>query len=75
MIAFAGAVSRFIARHPSMKTLALAFLVMIGVLLVADGLGQHLPRGYVYFAMAFSLLVELINLKATTRRQPAEAAG
>ena len=75
MIAFAGAVSRFIARHPSMKTLALAFLVMIGVLLVADGLGQHLPRGYVYFAMAFSLLVELINLKATTRRQSAEAAG
>ena len=74
MIAFAGAVSRFIARRPSMKTLALAFLVMIGVLLVADGLGQHLPRGYVYFAMAFSLLVELINLKAGSG-QPAEAAG
>ena len=75
MIAFAGTVSRFIARHPSMKTLALAFLVMIGVLLVADGLGQHLPRGYVYFAMAFSLLVELINLTAASRRQPAETAG
>ena len=75
MIVFAGTVSRFIARHPSMKTLALAFLVLIGVLLVADGLGQHLPRGYVYFAMSFSLLVELINLRAASRRQPAEAAG
>ena len=50
------------------KTLALAFLVMIGVLLVADGLGQHLPRGYVYFAMLFSLLVEVINLRAGARR-------
>ena len=75
MIVFAGTVSRFIARHPSMKTLALAFLVMIGVLLVADGLGQHLPRGYVYFAMAFSLLVELINLKASARRRLAENPG
>jgi len=75
MIAFAGTVSRFISRHPSMKTLALAFLVMIGVLLVADGLGQHLPRGYVYFAMVFSLLVELVNLRAASRRQPSEAAG
>ena len=73
MIAFAGTVSRFIARHPSMKTLALAFLVMIGVLLVADGLGQHLPRGYVYFAMAFSLLVELINVRAASRRLSVEA--
>ena len=58
-----------------MKTLALAFLVMIGVLLVADGLGQHLPRGYVYFAMAFSLLVELINLRASARRRLAEIPG
>ena len=69
MIIFAGAVSRFISRHPSMKTLALAFLVMIGVLLVADGLGQHLPRGYVYFAMAFSLSVEVVNLGAGVRRR------
>ena len=71
MIMFAGAVSRFVQRHPSMKTLALSFLVMIGVLLVADGLGQHLPRGYVYFAMAFSLTVELINLRAGIRRKAA----
>ena len=68
MIVFAGFVSRFVARHPSIKTLALAFLVMIGVLLVADGLGQYLPRGYVYFAMVFSLLVEVINLRAGARR-------
>ena len=75
MIVFAGAVSRFVHRHPSMKTLALSFLVMIGVLLVADGLGQHLPRGYVYFAMIFSLLVELVNLRAGVRRRTVEATG
>ena len=67
MMLFAEPVSAFVARHPSVKTLALAFLVMIGVLLVADGLGQHLPRGYVYFAMIFSLAVELINIRARTR--------
>ena len=75
MIAFAGGISRFVQRHPSMKTLALAFLVMIGVLLIADGLGQHLPRGYVYFAMVFSLSVEIINLRAGARRTAAEVAG
>ena len=69
MVLFAGAISRFVSHHPSLKTLALAFLVMIGVLLVADGLGQHLPRGYVYFAMVFSLLVEMINLRAGARRR------
>ena len=71
MIGFAGPIGRFVARHPSMKTLALAFLVLIGVLLVADGLGEHFPRGYVYFAMGFALAVELINLKAGTRRPDA----
>ena len=71
MIIFAEAISQFITRHPSMKTLALAFLVMIGVLLVADGLGQHLPRGYIYFAMVFSLVVEVINLRVGSRRQQA----
>ena len=69
MMLFAEPVSAFVAQHPSVKTLALAFLVMIGVLLVADGLGQHLPRGYVYFAMVFSLAVEFINLRAGTRRR------
>ncbi len=75
MVLFAGAVSRFVSRHPSLKTLALAFLVMIGVLLIADGLGQHLPRGYVYFAMVFSLLVELVNLRIGARRRTAESSG
>jgi predicted tellurium resistance membrane protein TerC len=67
MMVFAGAVSGFVERHPTIKVLALSFLVLIGVLLVADGLGKHLDRGYVYFAMAFSLLVELINLRVRGR--------
>ncbi|MDX2115825.1 MAG: TerC family protein [Planctomycetota bacterium] len=75
MMIFAGRVSRFVERHPSVKMLALSFLIMIGVLLVADGLGQHLPRGYVYFAMAFSLLVEVLNIRAGTRRAATHAAG
>ncbi|HHN78046.1 MAG TPA: TerC family protein, partial [Phycisphaerales bacterium] len=59
MIAMADAISGFIERHPSIKILALAFLVLIGVLLVADGMHQHVSRGYVYFAMAFALVVDL----------------
>jgi len=69
MLIFAGPIARFVRQHPTMKTLALAFLVLIGVLLVAEGAGQHLPRGYIYFAMAFALVVELINMKAGHRRQ------
>ncbi len=68
MIAFAGRISVFISRHPTIKVLALAFLILIGVLLVADGFDQHIPRGYVYFAMAFSLGVELINMQVRRRR-------
>jgi predicted tellurium resistance membrane protein TerC len=67
MMIFAGAVGGFVERHPTIKVLALSFLVLIGVLLVADGLGQHLQRGYVYFAMAFSLGVELINVRVRGR--------
>lgn len=63
MLGFAGPLSRFIERHPTFKMLALAFLLLIGVVLVAEGLHQHIPRGYIYFAMGFSLLVELLNLK------------
>ena len=69
MIVCVGSVSRFVMTHPSIKTLALSFLVMIGILLIADGLGQHLPRGYIYFAMVFSLLVEFINLRIGARRK------
>ena len=61
--------SRFVERHPTMKMLALAFLILIGVVLMAEGLHQHVPRGYIYFAMAFSLLVELLNLRMTARRK------
>ncbi len=63
MLIFAGAISRFIERHPTFKMLALAFLLLIGVTLVAEGLGRHIPKGYVYFAMAFSVFVELLNLR------------
>ena len=64
MLAFAGRISEFVERHPTVKMLALSFLLLIGVMLVADGCGQHIPKGYVYFAMAFSLLVEMLNLRA-----------
>ena len=71
MMIFATPVSDFVERHPSIKMLALSFLLLIGVLLVAEGMGQHLDRGYVYFAMGFSLLVELLNLRV---RHPAKPA-
>ncbi|HEU0052637.1 MAG TPA: TerC family protein [Longimicrobium sp.] len=70
MLAFAGRVSAFVDRHPTVKMLALAFLLLIGVTLVADGLGQHISKGYIYFAMAFSVFVEVLNLKASKKRQP-----
>ena len=63
MIIFAEPVSRFIERRPTVKILALSFLILIGVLLVAEGAGQHFNKGYVYFAMAFSLFVEILNMK------------
>jgi predicted tellurium resistance membrane protein TerC len=63
MLVSAGSVSGFVERHPSVKILALAFLLLIGVMLVADGMGQHVPKGYIYFAMAFSLFVELLNMR------------
>jgi predicted tellurium resistance membrane protein TerC len=67
-------VNGFIESHPSMKILALAFLILIGVILVADGLGQHVPKGYIYFAMAFSLGVELLNIRYHRRRPRARAS-
>ena len=63
MLAFASPVGSFVERHPSMKILALSFLLMIGVMLVAEGLGQHINKGYIYFAMTFSLAVELVQLR------------
>ena len=70
MLVSARALSDFIQRHPTVKMLALSFLVMVGVALVADGLDRHFPRGYIYFAMAFSVLVEVLNLRAARRNTP-----
>ncbi|MCB9854404.1 MAG: TerC family protein [Phycisphaerales bacterium] len=71
MLAAAGPIGNFVNRHPTMKMLALAFLILIGVMLVADGLGQHVSKGYIYFAMAFSLSVELLNMWARKNRNKA----
>ncbi len=68
MLAVAGAISGFIEKHPTIKMLALSFLILIGVLLVADAFGQHIGKGYVYFAMAFSLGVEMLNIRSGARR-------
>jgi predicted tellurium resistance membrane protein TerC len=69
MMAFSGAISGFVSRHPTIKMLALSFLILIGVALIAEGLDQHIPKGYIYFAMAFSVGVELLHMRAR-RRQP-----
>lgn len=67
MMLFASAIGQFVSDHPSIKMLALAFLVVVGVVLMADGLGHHIPKGYVYFAMAFSVLVEMLNIRFRKR--------
>jgi predicted tellurium resistance membrane protein TerC len=67
MIAFAAGISAFVDRYPTFKMLALSFLVLIGVVLIAEGLHQHIPKGYIYFAMAFAVLVELLNLSIRKR--------
>lgn len=70
MLGAAGPLSGFVERHPSVKILALAFLLLIGVMLVAEGMGSHVSKGYIYVAMAFSLFVELLNLRYRAKRQP-----
>ncbi|RLT46206.1 MAG: TerC family protein [Chloroflexi bacterium] len=69
MLWFAGAVSRFVDKHPTVKILALAFLVLIGFTLAAEGTGLHIPKGYVYFAMSFAVIVEMLNVRWRTRPQ------
>jgi predicted tellurium resistance membrane protein TerC len=64
MVAFAGAIARFVERHPTVKMLALSFLLLIGMTLIAEGFDQHISKGYIYSAMAFSVFVEMLNLKA-----------
>jgi predicted tellurium resistance membrane protein TerC len=68
MLAFAGPVGDFVERHPTMKMLALSFLILIGVMLTAEAFGKHIEKGYIYFAMAFSLLVEILNLRMRRAR-------
>src|SRR2546428_786038 len=70
MLMAAGAISDFVHRHPTLKMLALSFLLLIGVTLIADGLGQHISKGYVYFAMGFSVFVESLNLRLLRKAPP-----
>ena len=63
MMVFASAIGRFVSNHPTIKMLALSFLVVVGVVLIADGFGHHVPKGYIYFAMAFSVGVEMLNIR------------
>jgi len=75
MLVFVNAISTFIARHPTMKMLALSFLLLIGVVLVADALHHHVSKGYIYFAMAFSLMVEILNLRLRSKKGKSSASG
>ncbi|MCE9573128.1 MAG: TerC family protein [Deltaproteobacteria bacterium] len=70
MLVLGRAISQFVERHPSVKVLALSFLLMIGLVLVAEGFGVHIPKGYVYGAMGFSVFVEFLNLRTTRRTRP-----
>ena len=72
MLMFAGAISDFVNRHPTLKMLALSFLILIGVTLVGESLGQHIPKGYIYFSMAFAFGVEMLNLKLRAKVAPVE---
>ena len=72
MLAFAGSISDFVNRHPTLKMLALSFLILIGVMLVGESLGQHIPKGYIYFSMAFAFIVEMLNLRLRKKSQPVE---
>ncbi len=70
MLISAGKISGFVEKHPTIKILALSFLLLIGVMLVAEGMGAHVSKGYIYFAMAFSLLVELLNMRLRKKAKP-----
>ncbi len=70
MMVAAGPISHFVERHPTVKMLALSFLLLIGMSLILDGVGQHVPKGYVYFAMGFSVFVEMINLRVRKKTEP-----
>ncbi len=75
MVAFVNSICAFVERHPTVKMLALSFLLLVGFTLMGEGLGLHIPHGYVYFAMAFSIAVEFLNLKLRKRGQPVHLRG
>jgi predicted tellurium resistance membrane protein TerC len=70
MLAFSGAISRFVHEHPTVKMLALSFLMLIGVTLIGEGFDQHISKGYIYFAMGFSVAVEMLNLRLRKKASP-----
>ena len=70
MVVFAKAVNNFIARHPTFKILALSFLILIGFLLAVEAFGKHIDKGYVYFAMAFAVVIELVNMRIRKKSSP-----
>jgi predicted tellurium resistance membrane protein TerC len=72
MLLFVNQISDFVDRHPTIKMLALSFLILIGAMLVAEGFGQHIPKGYIYFAMAFSVIVEMLNIRMRRKTQKVE---
>ncbi len=75
MMAAAGPIGDFVERHPTIKMLALSFLLLVGMSLVADGFGQHISKGYIYFAMGFSVFVEMLNLRLRERGKPVKLRG
>lgn len=75
MLIAAGPISDFVERHPTVKMLALSFLLLIGLTLVGEGFGHHIPKGYVYFSMGFSVLVEFLNLASKRKRNPVKLHG
>jgi predicted tellurium resistance membrane protein TerC len=70
MMLFAGSIGAFVQKHPTVKMLALAFLLLIGVTLLAEGFHQKIPKGYIYFAMAFSVMVEVLNMRLRKKNDP-----
>ncbi|MFM8314358.1 MAG: TerC family protein, partial [Deltaproteobacteria bacterium] len=72
MLIASGGISNFVDRHPTVKILALSFLLMIGMVLLGEGVGFHIPKGYIYFAMGFSIFVETINIKISKKGSPVE---
>jgi predicted tellurium resistance membrane protein TerC len=72
MLVAAGPIGSFVDRHPTIKMLALSFLILVGVALIGEGWEMHIPKGYIYFAMAFSVVVEMLNLRMRAKRKPVE---